>query len=79
VKEIYYPKFNVDGLLRGTIETRMKAYSTGITNGFISPNEARQKENMPPIPDEEGGNYYFVNGSYVRLKDIGAAYKSSRS
>ena len=78
-KEIYYPKFNVDGLLRGTIETRMKAYSTGITNGFISPNEARQKENMPPIPDEEGGNYYFVNGSYVRLKDIGAAYKSSRS
>ena len=74
-KDVYYPKFNVDGLLRGAIESRMRAYSVGITNGFLSPNEARKKENMPPIPEEEGGNYYFVNGSYTRLKDVGAAYR----
>ena len=77
-KDLYYPKFNVDGLLRGAIESRMRAYSTGITNGFMSPNEARKKENMPPIPEEEGGNYYFVNGSYTRLRDVGAAYREGR-
>ena len=73
-KDDYFPKFNVDGLLRGDIESRMRAYGTGISNGFFSPNDARRKENMPLIPEEEGGDYYFVNGSFVRLRDIGAAY-----
>jgi hypothetical protein len=29
---------------------------------------------MDPIPEEQGGNVYVANGSYVKLKDIGAAY-----
>ena len=73
-KDSYFPKFNVDGLLRGDIESRMRAYGTGISNGFFSPNDARRKENMPLIPVEEGGDYYFVNGSFVRLRDVGVAY-----
>jgi hypothetical protein len=32
---------------------------------------------MDPIPDEAGGNVYVANGSYVKLKDIGAAYQSA--
>ena len=78
-KDSYYPKFNVDGLLRGDSESRMKAYAQGITNGFLSPNDARRKENLPPIPDDEGGNFFVVNGSYVRLKDVGAAYIRSQT
>ena len=73
-KDVYYPKFNVDGLLRGAVNERMRAYSVGVTNGFLSPNEVRRKENLPPIPAEDGGDYYFVNGSYTRLRDIGVAY-----
>ena len=29
-------------------------------------------EDMNPVPDEEGGNLYLVNGSMTKLKDAGA-------
>ena len=37
-------------------------------------NDIRRLENMDLIPEEEGGNFFFTNGSYVRLKDLGSAY-----
>ena len=70
----YFPKFNVDGLLRGDYESRMRGYATGISNGFMCANDIRRLENMDLIPEEEGGNFFFTNGSYVRLKDLGSAY-----
>jgi len=70
----YFIKFNLDGLLRGDYETRMRGYSIGIQNGFMSPNDVRQLENFNEIPDEEGGNNYMVNGNMVKLSDVGAAY-----
>jgi HK97 family phage portal protein len=70
----YFPKFNVDGLLRGDYKSRMEGYAIGFSNGFLSPNDIRRLENMDPIPEEQGGNVYVANGSYVKLKDIGAAY-----
>ena len=70
-QEKYFPKFNVDGLLRGDYQSRMQGYATGFSNGFLSANDIRHLENMDPIPDEEGGNFYMVNGSYIRLKDAG--------
>ena len=73
-KDDYFPKFNVDGLLRGDYQSRMQGYSVGIANGIISPNEARQKENMQPIPEEEGGNFHIVNGTFIQLKNVGAQY-----
>ena len=73
-KDIYYPKFNVDGLLRGAVEDRMRAYSIAIASGIITSNEARQKENLAPFPPEEGADHPIVNGGYVRLRDVGAAY-----
>lgn len=73
-QEEYFPKFNVDGLLRGDYQSRMNGYATAVSNGLMSPNDVRRKENMPPIPQDEGGDFYFVNGSFVRLKDVGAAY-----
>ena len=73
----YFPKFNVDGLLRGDYKSRMEGYAIGFANGFLSPNDIRRLENMDPIPDEDGGNVYVANGSYVKLKDIGAAYQTS--
>ena len=48
-KKTYYTNMNVDGLLRGDIATRYDSYKIGIQNGFMTPNEARQKENMNPL------------------------------
>ena len=67
----YFPKFNVDGLLRGDYQSRMRGYATGISNGFLSPNDCRRLENMNLIPAEKGGDDYYLNGGYVRLEDAG--------
>lgn len=71
-KRDYFVKFNVDGLLRGDYQSRMSGYATGIQNGFLSPNDIRELENMDLIPDELGGNLYIVNGSMTKLSDAGA-------
>ncbi len=76
-QDIYYPKFNVDGQLRGDTKSRMEAYAVELINGITTVNEIRQKENLPLIPDEEGGNYHIVQSSYIRLKDIGAPYAAN--
>ena len=38
----------------------------------MSPNDIRSLENLNPIPSEEGGNIYMVNGNMLKLKDVGA-------
>lgn len=68
-QEVYFPKFNVDGLLRGDYQSRMQGYATGISNGFLSPNDVHRLENMDLIPAEKGGDDYYMNGGYVRLRD----------
>jgi len=45
-----YVKVNVNGLLRGDMNTRMQSYATGIQNRFLLPNEARAFEDWPPLP-----------------------------
>ena len=57
-QDTYFPKFNVDGLLRGDYQSRMNGYATGISNGFLSPNDVHRLENMDLIPAEEGGDDY---------------------
>jgi hypothetical protein len=49
----------------------MNGYATGISNGFLSPNDIHRLENMDLIPAEEGGDDYYLNGGYVKLKDAG--------
>ena len=61
----YYPRFNVDGLLRGDFNTRMQGYATGRHNGWYSANDIREKEDMNPIPAEQGGDDYLVNGALM--------------
>lgn len=70
-QDVYFPKFNVDGLLRGDYASRMSGYATGISNGFLSPNDIHRLENMDLIPAEDGGDDYYLNGGYVKLKDAG--------
>ena len=70
-QNVLFPKFNVDGLLRGDYQSRMNGYATGISNGFLSPNDIHRLENMDLIPAEEGGDDYYLNGGYVKLRDAG--------
>ena len=45
-QDTYFPKFNVDGLMRGDYKSRMDGYAVGFSNGFLSPNDIRRLENM---------------------------------
>ena len=44
-------KFNLDGLLRADINSRMTAYSTGLQSGFLTINDVRRLEDMQPVLD----------------------------
>lgn len=44
-------KFNLDGLLRADINTRMSAYSTGLQSGFLTINDVRKLEDLQPVKD----------------------------
>jgi HK97 family phage portal protein len=47
-RSTYYYEHLMEGLLRGDIATRYAAYVSAINTGFISRNEARERENMNP-------------------------------
>jgi HK97 family phage portal protein len=46
-------KFNMDSQLRATTRERYAAHQTGIQGGFLTINEARAKEGLPPV---DGGD-----------------------
>lgn len=49
-------KFNLDGLLRADVNTRMSAYSTGLQAGFLTINDVRRLEDLSPIEDPAAEN-----------------------
>ncbi len=53
----YFAEFLLDGLLRGDIASRYRAYAIGRQWGWLSANDVRRLENMDPI---EGGDQYLV-------------------
>jgi HK97 family phage portal protein len=53
----YFVEHKVDGLLRGDIETRYKAYSVGRQWGWLNANDVRELENMNPLEGPAGEAY----------------------
>jgi len=45
----YFVKLNMAALLRGDTKTRYEAYGTGIRDGWLTRNEAREKEDLNPL------------------------------
>jgi len=43
-------RFNAGGLVRTSLKERYEAHETGIRAGFLLPNEARDLEDMAPLP-----------------------------
>ena len=70
-KQVYFAKFNVDGLLRGDYQSRMNGYATARQNGWMSANDIRELENLDRIPAEQGGDLYLINGNMTKLEDAG--------
>ena len=60
-------QFNIDGLMRGDYKSRMEGYAIARQNGWMSANDIRALENQNPIPKEEGGDAYLVNGNMIPI------------
>lgn len=54
----FYPKFSLASLLRGDYATRMAGYALMIEHGMINDDEAREMEDMNPIPGGFGKKYF---------------------
>lgn len=52
--ERFFVEHNVEGLLRGDTKSRYEAYHLALTDGWMSRDEVREKENLNPIPDGAG-------------------------
>lgn len=66
-------KFNVATILRGDVSQQADVIQKLINCGVYSVNEARRLLDREPC---ENGEVHFVNGSFVKLQDIGKAYQS---
>ena len=55
-------KFNLNGLLRGDYSGRMKGYSTGIQNGFLSVNDVAASQIYVMLTDYKGNITVKIDG-----------------
>lgn len=53
----HYAKFNTGALLRGDLKSRYESYAKGISWGILSPNDARELEDMNP---RDKGDIYLT-------------------
>jgi len=67
----YFFEHNIEGLLRGDIQSRYQAYMMGKRNGWLNADEIRELENLNPIPDGMGQEY-IVEKNMIGLGDLGA-------
>lgn len=72
MKNGIYIHFNVDVLLRSDLQTRYNAYAQGISAGFLTIAEARDKEELPFMSDTD--KLIIGNGASIPLSDLGSQY-----
>ena len=53
----YYFEFDTNGVMKSSLQQRIDAYQKEISTGILSLNEARKKENLPPV---EAGDTNFM-------------------
>lgn len=68
----FYFNFNVDAILRSSFKARLDAYAVAVNNSIMTPNECRDKENLPR---REGGDELVGNGNYMPMKMAGIQWK----
>lgn len=67
----YFPKFNIEGLLRADSAARAAFYSAMVNNGIYTRDEVREKEDLEPM----GGNaaVLTVQSAMAPLDSLGSA------
>ncbi|MCX2589471.1 phage portal protein [Proteus vulgaris] len=72
----YYAEFSVEGLLRADSAGRSAYYTTALQNGWMSRNDVRRLENLPPI---DGGDIYTVQLNLTPLDQLGQEASSNEA
>jgi HK97 family phage portal protein len=67
--------FNVEGLLRADSAGRAAFLQTLVSAGIMTPNEARSKEGLPPLP---GGDNLITQSNQMPLNTLGQATSRAR-
>lgn len=67
--EQYYAEFNTTGLLRADSQGRAQFYIHALQNGWMSRNEVRKLENLPPV---DGGDVLTIQSNLIPLDSVGA-------
>jgi len=60
--------FDFDALLRADAKSRYESYRVAITNGLMTPNEARAMEHLP---EKEGGDQLLIQGAMAPVDGLG--------
>lgn len=63
---------DVSALMRGNMTARSNFYQVMRNLGVMSANDIRRRENMNPIPADQGGELYLVQAQYQALDRAGA-------
>lgn len=71
--EKYFVSFAVEGLLRADSTGRSNFYNAAVNNGWMSRNEVRSKEDMPPVA---GGDIYTVQAALIPLDQVGRNFNT---
>lgn len=72
----YYAEFSVEGLLRADSAGRAAYYTTSLQNGWMSRNDVRRLENLPPI---DGGDIYTVQLNLTPIDQLGKNISGSEA
>lgn len=69
-----YAEFLLDGVLKGSPEQRAETYQKAINSAWMTPAEARARENLPFVP---GSDRLYINSTLIPLpSDAGVADKN---
>ncbi len=65
----FYAQFKHQGLMRGDSKARSDYYASGHQNSWLTTNEIRRFEDLPPVP---GGDQLFVQTNLMPLSSSGS-------
>lgn len=63
----FYAQFKVQGLMRGDSSARSAYYASGHQNSWLTTNEIRKAEDLPPVP---GGDTLFVQTNLAPMQQL---------
>lgn len=63
----FFAEYSLEGLLRGDSAARSAFYTTALQNGWMTRNEVRRLENLPPV---EGGDVLTVQSNMIALPNL---------